>query len=481
MIYEIIDYLNSNPKIKKIIIVSFFAVISVFVLLFLADTPTSKPLELTISTFPNDSFAKLQGSYLYSFNGLYFQKTDVRSGKTTTLSKGARWPVVNSVYWAGDSGAIVTISRGFSYSPAEQLVNNLPVKSTEPNVLQNSYIWYIDFASGTMSSIDSRRPENNSYSYDNSVQKLYYVAVDSPVDNQTEQSISPSNQLDRILYSFDTKNKSLTELSKIENISYISNVSPCNEELVCIIGRNLNNKNVILSYSKADKITTVYETIDTITPTNDPTRFLITKETADNSENNQVEGYIYSGPYSYDIYNLTTQKTEKTGISNAQSNYTIPFYSDGKLTLYASIGGGEVSVSHRSRSALGLYITKNSVLPATSKNYTTSLVGYSTSPVGFIASGSQKDTLVYTANLSLPKKPTKAPTNLVQKCAEQYNSISEYTDINSFYSLYVPIDNNFAINVDNIAQCIFKQPNDISGYTFETKGTDPGSGRIATD
>lgn len=481
MIYEIIEYINNNPKFKRTFVTSVAVVILIFVIFTLYTTPTSKPLGIKAINTPRSAFARLQGSYLYHFDGLSFLKTDVRSSQTKVLSRGDRWPMINSIYWAGDYGALVTISGGYTYSPAEKVVRELPIKSISNNALKGSYIWYVDFATGEISSVDSRRPENNSYYFDDASKTIYYVANDTTVDSKTGVAMSASGESYRILYGYDTASRSLKILNPVEGVRYVSSVSSCGEKSVCLIGRDASGQNSILRYSNTSKITNIYTTDNSITPTNDPTRFLITKATGDISDKTKIEGYIYSGPYSYELYNISTNKSELAGLSNKQSNYTIPLYSDNNMTIYSSVAGDSVSISHRTKSLLGLYMSTNQTSQDVSSSYMVNLDGYSTSPIGFAASESTKDTYVVSSNLSIPKKPSTPPDVLVQKCTGLQGSNAEYTSINSLYTIYVPLKDDFSSTIDEISKCILKQPNDSFGYMFGVKGTDPQSGRIATD
>ncbi len=92
-------------------------------------------------------FAQLDGSDLYSFNGLGFYKTDTRSGEVSMLRGGLRLPEPDRIYWADDKGALMTFQHSFSLTAVD---NALRAQGLRLNAETEGYSWYVDFATGQL-------------------------------------------------------------------------------------------------------------------------------------------------------------------------------------------------------------------------------------------------------------------------------------------------------------------------------------------
>lgn len=477
IIEPFIEYFRSNPKQAMVAKIVTAGLATVLVLGMLATIPTSSPISPSTTSISADSHPTLQGDELRYFNGISFIKINTHDSKASVISKSARLPGLGYAQIVGDHGAITTLTGSFGSTAAEKFIESLYLGSIDTIALSH-LAWYVDFSNGEISAIPSTPPDTNGYFYDASKNTAFYTAPYIP-PLETGEASPLYDEATKALYSFDPTTKTVKELARFPEVMLnVKSLSPCGDNGLCVVAESENNYN-LFRYNN-DKIENVLKTPSRIFSTNNQSKFVLADQLTyyGDIDSETDSKKIVSKISEYDIQ---TKKESSLGISANNITNLIPLYNKSSLTLYANFGHTELQTIHRSPSIVLLpNISKSSKKVDNPGHLVDKVKSYSYADNSMILS-KYDGSIAYAGPGKLPAKPKTPPSQLVQGCVQQHGSEVEYTAMHSLYTLYVPVSGAFAATVEQIGDCILKNPSDTFGYTFQVMGTSPESGRIITD
>lgn len=472
MILEIIEALRNKPKVFKTIILM-AVILTVFVIMvLLVNIPTTRPNTLQNLDLTSQSFPTLGENSLRYFNGTAFVESDLATKTNTVLSDPARLPNLTSAHYVGDSGVLTTFDRQIYNTSVEKYITELHLGLYQKTAL-NSMLWYLDFSDNKFYNLSTRPIEQGTYYYNPGSQIAYFVTrYHDGVGDTTD------NPPSFYLYSFNSKDKKTTRrVSLPKSVDSVESLTPCQKYDVCIVAISGDQRS-LLGYGN-NKLTNILSTKDIIIASNNPSKFVI-------ADRLKVYGDISGAEGSDNIevsvseYDINTNQTKSLGISIQNAANILPLYSQESVTIYSNINHTKRLIAHRSPSIVLFPNISQSSSSVKSSELPFRVKSYSYADNSMLMEN-YDGSISYDGSGSLPFKSKSPPTELVKICATQSGGEVEYTAIHSLYTLYVKLDGTFETSVDQIGKCILKNPNDTFGYMFEVKGTDPQSGKIATD
>ena len=485
MIFEqIIDHLRNNPRQAMLAKIAGIGLVAFVIFVLMINLPTSQPSPLRDISLSSEGFPSLQGDSIVYYNGVAFVRADLNSGKSSVLSKPMRLPNITSLHVVGDSGALATFSGSLSTTPAEWFLSELAVDSLDDTIM-SSILWYIDFKSGEISTVPTSSVDNAAYYYSPNNKNAYYVSAYIP-PLETGEASPLRSTAERILYKLSSDSNEPVEVAKITEAGQTGQyVFPCLEYEICVVTKDNNQKNVLYGFDN-QKLSKIFESSDLLLPTGDPDKLLSYKTFATDKKTNVDDTSVTGDDTEYYLYSIADKKIQKTGIRVGGVVGLVPLVNKNSLTLYLNINSTDLNTVHRTPSVVGVAnVSKSSKnTPDTTPKNTILAPSFATTysyDKPQLITSSNKSSTLYAGPGKLPTKPKTPPTELIQSCVQQHGSEVEYTAMHSLYTLYVPVSGAFAATVEQIGDCILKNPSDTFGYTFQVMGTSPESGRIITD
>lgn len=477
IIETILEYLRNNPKQAFIIKLSIIVFIIFLVVTLLINIPTSRLQNIVITGLPDDATPTLNGNEVYYYNGMSFIQTSLDTGKSSSISSSYRLPLLNNVYFMGSKGVIFNFNGNTQSTLLEEYAKSIDTTEADDEYSRNLF-WYLDFSTKEISVLLHGPISPNSFYYDQSSETAYYVAT--PIPEIITEDDASKNSHNQTLYRLKINSTTSEELAKFPDIILdIKSLSPCGDDNnLCIVAESEHSYN-LFQYNN-DKIENILTTPNRIFYTNNQSKFVLADQlTYYGDVDNESDGKkIVSKISEYDIRN---KKESSLGISANNITNLIPLYNKSSLTLYANFGHTELQTIHRSPSIVLLpNISKSSKKVDNPGHLVDKVKSYSYADNSMIFSR-YDGSVAYAGPGKLPAKPKTPPTQLVQGCVQQHGSEVEYTAMHSLYTLYVPVSGAFAATIEQIGDCILKNPNDTFGYMFQIMGTSPESGRIITN
>lgn len=489
------NYDSSFVPVKKRsgkiwLIASTAALIIIIVVVIIAGnssgTIATSDYKLIKTDFTGQNFTYLSGSEIYAYNGLAFYKTDINTKSVTVLNSGLRLPTPSSITWAGSQGALLSFKDSFSLTAVEKA---LATSNTPLNELSESYVWYLDFKSGSLSVMSASPIAKKTVLFSDSANGFYYIP-----DLSRNRVPSAATQL--IFYDVSTKAKRIVS-SNLGLVS-VSSVSNCSaSELACVIDSDPTSQK-LYSIDKSGQKALVYDSKGTLYNTNSSTLFISIPRVTDAKKANSAGTYY--GPEDAYIFNSATNRTTSLKSKLQGPEINAAFDNEGNFFIADSAPIEDVeadSVPANSAEPSNYYIAghiKDDKLKTVAKplhltdgtvltDNISSLLGQGNNGTALVETLGGKQ-LLFGNNQSITA-PVSDSQDTVSRIIKQCNSTnvqpSQYFNDTRTFRVYINDDDNFARSVNAFGSCMAKSPTSLVGYNYQLSGISPENGRITTD
>jgi len=269
------------------VVVGLIALLLLYILLSNVRYPTYTLQNVGLNK--QQSFSVLHGDDLLEYNGLGFYKVNVTSGNFSVLRSGVKLPAIDSIYWNGSKGAVMTFRGSYTYTDVEKVLEQQQLKLDKETKI---YSWYIDFATGKLS-IASKYPVQNGVGYFASSSLFAYVPNTNLYENSqyNQAEYDEDDKITTPVRVFDASTGTDRELRGDIGLAKASTISDCpastGERSVCVIGTNVKvgTKMQLQAINPDGGLRTLSEIVGGIVATNDPDVILkITPESSNGSD-----------------------------------------------------------------------------------------------------------------------------------------------------------------------------------------------------
>lgn len=493
----IIDLIKQIWEKKIVKVVFILMLILLIILVLLSIRSKEKFLDLKIFSTPLNSennFSQITRDNIFSFNGISFFKTNVRSKATTNLFTGVKLPIPKSITWLGEKGVVLTFKSSFTYTIVESKLKEMGEPVDKQTKL---YSWYLDFSNGELTKISDYPIDNNTAVFDKSSDKLYYVP-DMVTFNAGQFNLpeyNPENTIKYPLRYVDIKTLKDNVLSSNLGLSDITSIDICvaesGETKPCLIGRDNTSNSRVGVYTineKGDK-SELFAVDGEIISTNKPNTLLVIKS---NEDQQREEGTPISGRAS--LHNLDSNNDialdfeAQSGLSGINFINENEFYvldpalidsnSNSDNDTFGTYRAGKIS-SKSIESTVVKDLDSNDNISAKGFQITN---GQEINKINLIKSfdntlfifGPSKE------HLSIDKVSEDDATSVIKSCVGNNN----YYYLSSVKQFKIFIKDNSKMNktISEYTKCISQdKSNAILGYNYVVSIIDPINGRIVSD
>ena len=474
-----------KTNLTKILIVAFSVALGLMVWYTLT-TPLYQGFSVLKTPYRTVEHASLAGKNIYSYNGAAFIKTPLLNrDNPTILSTAFHLPNIETLNWAGDTGALLTFTDGgYIGSDVER---ELKVRDQSWNDQTRRYVWFADFSDSKLYLVSQYGLASQSVHYSPTQKQLYYFRYGGTVA-ESDQPVSQP------FASYSTDNHQETEITRdVSNPEDITHLTSCyGHEIPCYIVRYGETEKLIAT-DKTGKTTELKigeNTYGTILPTSEPEIFFgYTHQTFDSG---YLEAEVPSG--TVDRIDLATNIVQ-----------TLPGRVQGGETLSANTSSEDhffiidsnarqnrsgLSVLTGGKNLLGQYRVKPtdfnglkkgsealSILPPVSYGSDGLFLFNNTDDSFYLISQKGDDTFLEDRVVSARQAGAQ-----LDNCFKNYTSRHDFTDSIMQFKVSVNYDENYQATIKKFTECAAKSaPLAMVGYSFVFVGVQPDTGRYVTD
>lgn len=492
---------NRQTKFRLIMLIGLpllFLVIIVIVVLRPASNGSSAPqynLRSTNLTASMD-YPYLNGSDLYTYNGLAFYKTNMEASgsnaTTTVLSKGLRLPTPSNIYWADSRGALLTFKESFYLTPVETALTGI---GQTINDTTRSYSWYLDFASGKLQLVNRRPIVPGLAHYSKSQKGFYYIESAFPDENDNIASplhfFDISANRDQIVSS----NLGVTDVRRLTECPTTDSTA----KNICLVARDSKDQKAerLYNVSHNGRRTQLLDSKGRLFPTNNPNIYIAVSrgEEAEKIQGsrNQEQADFTEEPAV--LHNLETNVTRTLDFRVGGSNNITAYFGDDDNFYF--IDSVVEDKSNEEQPDAFVY-RAGTIADGSASELRTVLFQDNTAFTGSLTSsngyGNNGTSLLSTTNgglmlfaksdsiVKLSGVDQQTVQATINTCKPTGFQDSQYfLDIRQFRVTFTA-DDSFANRIATFSDCMTKtNPSVITGYNFHFAGSDPINGRLSTD
>ncbi len=486
---------NNAGRLKKRLIIGIPVLLLVIVLLTVFRPKSVDSFQPYVVSNTNltaaQHFGHLEGSDLYSYNGVAFYKTslvsDGQPGKTTVLNTGLKLPAPGKIYWADSRGAMLSFKQSFTLTKVEEV---LAARQLPLNDITRSYTWYLDFATGSLKLVDQQPVVPDLVHYSKADKGFYYVTGYS----DTEGSATPMN-----FYNIATGQSTVI----VQNLAVtdMGDIRKCPAApIICFTARDIKDpvSKKLYGIDRNKQKRVILDSKGRLFPSNDPSLYVAVGRGEDSkavSGNNNVEQADYPAQPAvlFNIQNSTaiplgfTVEMSEPAVhfSDAQQFYII----DNTVSQVAETDEDKQTPSYRTGRIVGTS-AKSELQPfAYSDNkpfddVISSITSHGDGSLSLLTAidGSQVIFSDARNTAELAATDPEAAKNTVKACISSGTVGSQYFEETREFRVLFTADDKFAQNIAAFSTCMTR-PDKIAltGYSFHFAGRDPFNGRLSTD
>jgi hypothetical protein len=493
MISQVIQKIRSDKSLRVrllVVLVSVFFLLVILLSLFKKEYTRYSFLKSDISV--NQNFAKLNGGYVYFYNGVGFIKKNIDNGQEEVLSAGKYLPAIKTLDWVGEKGVIVTFGSGFYNTEVEKHIRN---NGGRIDSNTKKMTWYIDFSSGTLTLLSEASVVRYLSWYSQLQDKLYFIL---PQQELVEDSSDSGYQLS----SYELGAKSLKVEQDSFQVSGVKEFVECpaahrDSTSFCLISLNRENprEEVLYSYKDNEGLSEIYKSKNILKKTNSPDYYLTLS--TDSSTESQGPGRALEGGALFGnaiLVNISVDNIETNlglDISGAGSAFYIE--PSGEFLLLNNF----LSRPDTNNDGFFRYVSgKVGSQKVGYKEYShQSDDGESTQFVRNQGYGNNGHTLMsdFGGNIILvskeePGKKYLAKVDIselqpnVDSCVrESSSSGAQFISSSNLFRIFWNEDSDLEQNIRLFSGCLKESQISTFGYNFKYGVTDPSSGRIISE
>jgi hypothetical protein len=480
------DYVTppEQKKTRKILLTVIILGLALFALIaILTLRPKEKFdqgwLHQTNLTF-DENYTHLNGSTLYAYNGAAFYSV-TRDGKTRVLNAQYRLPLVKKMYWANDSGVMLTFSSSFYASQIQTELARRGISIGASGI--ENYTWYLDFTDHQLYLVDTLPIIGNLAYYTSKDSGFYYV-------NELNDGSA--------LHFYDIKAHKNKILVDNLDTSDIGSLTQCSNQKVCFIGRD----KLSVSYQRLygigqdNKKSLLYNSRGRMFPTSNPNKYVVVATSNEKGvlDTNYDEADFPDSPAN--LYDVTDKSLRGLGFDIGPTPVSLHFRTDdefyvfGEQFLTASRDLNETSayLAGRFKSRGDAKTVLHPLLKGDGSVFTDRLVAQVSEGGGELALLSDADQQQYLFDFSqagkpLPTTATTAAAKTVDECVKSAALAGkDYFSTERLYRIVFNDTPGFQQKIADFDSCIINAARPpLIGYNFTFVGADPVSGRLVTD
>lgn len=435
------------------------------------------------------SFAHLDGDSLYTYNGIAFLKTDIKTGTVEALSSGEWFPTPKDVKWVGSKGVLIRFSIFFPKIIAEDRVNNLQQRF--PNRNAEEYTWYYDFSSRSLKLVNEQPllTDDATY-YSESEDRIYYLSSNRFSGAETDE-VDESLKL----YFYDLSTGKNTTVNNDLAVTAADTLHACpNLQGVCFIARDtkdiLKAKLFQVKPSSDSKPTVLLESTGRIFRTNNPDRYATIEFSRDEGHSHEdhgvAEGEVELTNEPVTLHALSQKKTYNLDFKAGISEPNIHFVDETNFyVLFNNSESADGSMVYRS-GVLTEDGSKSKEFEVTYGNKAESVsqlvtINNLSRGESVLVSTIDNEIAIFNAERFADLKPadvTRAK-DAVERCASPLGLRTELLADNKMFRIVVNQGGSFSKNISDVSSCIVKSGmEDFRGYTFQFAAINPFSSSV---
>ena len=461
-------------KYSKIALLS--VVVLVLILMFFALKPKPETKDFQLQTFgvTYPYRTSLIDDKLYSFDGVRFLSTDIKTGEGEVISTGLKLPTPSYIAWS-KGGVLLNFEEDYlgSAIQSELRANNISVSSS------SNATWFLNFKTGKISFVGHYKILNNLAFYSSSDKSIYFIPDSTQTDSLSKQ-----------LLKIDESSGKVSGVTTIELDSIIS-LTPCGgveDSSVCVVGQVGNSGGQQLFFlNKSQSFEAISEPFTRVFPTNRNNLFVF--ENGDINDSNY--SFVDKSGGNVLLFDLVDKSIISLGFETSESEPIFFFDNEVKTDdtmVYFAVLNSEAETNQHQLYRSGVIKndkTYTAVKPLLNNavdntKFISSKVSYSEN---FIVSVSFDGSLLVFANsvikpnLSVVEK--EEITTFADVCVKKVGGQQNYLDSSRILNVYIPYSSNFEMNVDGFAKCLSSQYSSISDTIIDIFGTQ--NNRVVTD
>jgi len=476
------DYTTDDQKrVKKMFWLAGIVLVMIFVaLLALTFRPKEKFEQAWLhnTNFTSgQSTLYLNGSTLYSYNGLAFFSVNTQNRTIRTLSTGYKLPTPDKVYWANDKGALLTFKWSFydSRIQTELQKRGLPL---DPNTTEK-YTWYLDFATNKFKLVTTK-PVGTDLAYFSAKDNGFYYIVtgDAPA-----------------LHFYNIGTLTDSNLVAKLNTTDMTSLSVCGNKKICFIARDISvpGNQRLYGVDQNNILVHLYNSRGHLFATNQPNRYVTLVNSASNQATSEDDTGYSNEPAS--LYNVADGSTRKLGFT-VSAPISLHFRTDDEFyvfndSLTTSYNGKDGVPAYQVGRLKGTLDAKTAILPLLTSDgkpftgkliTTTSQSGNNQSLIFSTDQGPYLFSFDHT-DKNLPTADPISASKTVDSCIKNAGlSDKDYYSDTSLYRIIFNDEPGFEKKITAFSTCLVDASNPpLIGYNYSFLGTDSKSGKIVTD
>lgn len=488
MIAELLQSLAQNTFVKLGALILFvIGVVFVVFNVFFQESVEMRSFHLLETHLThNKNFGYLRNDNIYAYNGIAFYKINLaENNDTTVLYRNRKLPQPEAVYWANDSGVLLSFRESFLLSRVE---SELDERGLELNEDTERYTWFLDFENGELELVHQDPIEPGLVVYSRDKPGFYYVP-----DTFTGGEIATELSKPIRFYNIQTDQSTRISNALEDSISHLDECSELNFR-VCFIAKNNNNptETAIYGVDSEGQKTKIVQISGDIYPTNAPATFVMMH--GKNTEARQTrQGHgVGADELPVSIFDATKDTRTDTGFTMDSGSSVLTYFRENDMfymlenPLLAGDDYTEYRAAQRTDSDEIITGTRNltyadntpftgNVLDTVSygSNGVSLLTTYSNSQLLFAPAGSFERINVL---------DRERAENIVTSCSEPHAQEDEYYEENRLFRVFFTYNDQFSKNVRAFSECLRNTDQSVLvGYNFYIGALDPVNGRVISN
>ena len=470
------NYYSYDPtnkrKMRIFIIIIMLAIILFIGFLVLSGVTSYKPPVIQSLKLANAKNVRIEGDYIYGFDGLSVSKTNLDSGKKTFLSKPLRLPKIDQIWYLGDSGALMTFNGSFDLTALDSYYYEHNLQNLDARALSQNFLWYLNYSTNTLSLVSEKYADWRSvYIDEKNPQQAYVIFMQaSSTTRDYESDDIPESSLEV----FDTTSLSFTKTYSAPDLVTISDMAACSSYIFCISGSQIDGSMALFGF-KEGAYNLIHQTkFGSMAPTNNP-RYYALYETSlsDKQLSNLSEDDSLFGPYKVDIINIETKSLKNTGLDIDELSGDF-LYIDGETNLLLSSSNNLLSTSFKTKNIFGLNVRKSgteikdSLISAPTSYSSDGRIAFIKTTGGGILIG---------RGHTLPLSDKSYYSKVLSKCITPDESYF-VDDSKAIITVTTPYTPNLQTSINRIGTCIQNNDTSLGQVQFSIVITSPTTGQI---
>lgn len=480
-----IDPAVKNRRLLAIAAILFGLVVVVVIIFSVLLAAKYPDYALTKTPLNKDlNFSHLEGSDLYSYNGLAFTKTNLKTGQVTILNKGIKLPVPKAMYWAGSQGALINFDHSFTLTKVSDQLRGTDAEFD--TALASSMTWYFNFSNGSLRKVSDLPVVAKQAVFSPADHGFYYVpSLSDEGGDALNSDTSPVR-----FYNIDTnQDKEFTTSLRVVGITYFA---PCADTTykLCVIAQDEQDARQLDLYGVTanGQKTALVKSSGRLIPTNSNELFVTTDQDAgQGSENNEDASYT-DAPAK--LYNVKDESSTNLGFTIAGEPILPYIFSAKDFYALGSVTGSSNVNQYQAtgKASLGNIQIKNfPIKNADGSDFSDGLRDggeYGSDGVTLVTNVDGTSSLFAPKDTStqVPSTDTKTAKIVIDACVKTNAKTSEYFDDTTMFKVYFADDAKFSSSIAAFSDCVIKANSKVLiGYNFYFGAIDPFNDRITSD